>query len=100
MPIHLQQGETLLLCLSKTLFADLGREEGRERFGNLFYPSCVNFFFSCSSMLFVSMTIDGVIPFHSVVWLCPIMPSRSVSACPSLVWQEGDCWARQSPFSH
>lgn len=34
-------------------------------------------------MLFASVTTDGVIPFHSVVWLCPIMPSRSVFSMPS-----------------
>lgn len=56
--------------------------------------------FFCSSMLFVSVTTDGVIPFHSLVWLCPIMPACSVSACSPLGRQEGDCWARQSPFSH
>lgn len=78
-----------ILCLSKTFSSD---------FGNL-YPSWERHFF-CGSMLFVSVTIDVVIPFHSVVWLCPIMPARSVSACTPLGRQEGDCWARQSPFSH
>ena len=99
MPIHLQQEEGGILCLSKTFFSDFGREKSRELFGSL-YPSWEKGFFFCGSMLFVSVTIDGVIPFHSVVWLCPIMPARSVSACPPLGRQEGDCWARQSPFSH
>lgn len=82
-------GRRGILCLSKTFSFD---------FGSL-HPSWERDFFR-GSMLFVSVTIDVVIPFHSVVWLCPIMPACSVSACTPLGRQEGDCWARQSPFSH
>lgn len=79
---------------------DFRRGKSRELFASL-YPSWERvFFFFCGSMLFVSVTIDGVIPFHSVVWLCPIMPACSVSACSPLGQQEGDCWARRSSFSH
>lgn len=86
-------GRRGILCLSKTFSSDFW--QSLSKLGEGFF-----FFFFCGSMLFVSVTTDVVIPFHSVVWLCPIMPARSVSACTPLGRQEGDCWARQSPFSH
>lgn len=90
------------LCLSKSFFPLISGEGKAESCLPVFIQAGRGsfFFFFCGSMLFVSVTIDGVIPFHSVVWLCPIMPACSVSACSPLGQQEGDCWARRSSFSH
>lgn len=88
-----------VLLFKQDIFSLIWGGRIAERALAVFFIQAARFFF-CGSMLFVSVTIDGVIPFHSVVWLCPIMPTRTVSACPPLGRQEGDCWARQSPFSH
>ena len=49
-------------------------------------------------VVFVSVTTGRVIPFHSAVWLCPIMPACSLSACPPSGRREGLCWAWAEPI--